>query len=101
MLDHDQGKQNSFYYERDTAMKSAPRVNQLNAMTMSPGQSSTKWNKLQMRDTLSSAKQTGTLRRSQHSQSMSAVSNRCRSLEASQRLLGALAFQTVNRHRYP
>ena len=91
-LDHDQGRESHFYFERDTAKKSA-RVNSLSRdfEVNTP-------NKL-----LNSSRLSRDRCRKNHSALVSLTksesSTRKRSLESFKRLTGSVAFQPANRYR--
>lgn len=84
-LSHDQGRQHSFYYERDTPNK---KVN-LSGLGSDFRPSS----RISCKD--SSAKRVSKAFRPDESQ----ISNRSRSIEAAERLTGSTAFRMPNRHR--
>ena len=101
MVDHGKGNQSSYYYERDTQRKTA-KVDELDRnLTKSAKKSETPRSFLcgayaptPQRDTFGNRE---SIRRSLDFGS-SPASLRCRSLEASHRLLGSVAFKPANRH---
>ena len=102
MVDHDKGNQSSYYYERDTQRKTA-RVDELDKdLKKSAKKTETPRSFLcgtyapqPLRDTFGNNEN---IKRSLDFGSSPSSSLRCRSLEASQRLLGSIAFKPANRH---
>lgn len=96
LLSHGQGKQSSFYYERDTQKKQV-NVTTLGSDLKPSGRASRNGSARMSRDfdVHNQLAGTGTFKPNE-----STVSLRTRSLEASERLTGSLAFQVPNRHRY-
>lgn len=97
LLSHEKGEQNSFYYERDTSNK---KVN-LKSIGSDFRPSSSRHSRKSSVDKLKpDGCQFHKKNFKPNESSMSAFSNRTRSLEVTERLTGSTAFQMPNRHRH-